>query len=246
LEHTLTTQIKPDKHSDLPKKQQVEQMFDSIAPKYDFLNHFLSAGIDNLWRKRAINTLLTKKPKYILDMATGTGDLAFEALKRLNPDKIVGLDISEGMLSCARKKAKQRSIEKISFERGDSENINYNENTFDAVTVAFGVRNFENLHKGLKELQRVLKPGGSVVVLEFSKPQNFPVKEIYNFYFAKILPLWGKIISKDNQAYTYLPESVMAFPEGRDFLQRLEQAGFKETKAKKLTFGICSLYTAIK
>lgn len=246
MEHTLTTQIKPDKHSDLPKKQQVEQMFDSIAPKYDFLNHFLSAGIDNLWRKRAINTLLTKKPKYILDMATGTGDLAFEALKRLNPDKIVGLDISEGMLSCARKKAKQRSIEKISFERGDSENINYNENTFDAVTVAFGVRNFENLHKGLKELQRVLKPGGSVVVLEFSKPQNFPVKEIYNFYFAKILPLWGKIISKDNQAYTYLPESVMAFPEGRDFLQRLEQAGFKETKAKKLTFGICSLYTAIK
>jgi len=246
LEHTLTTQIKPDKHSDLPKKQQVEQMFDSIAPKYDFLNHFLSAGIDNLWRKRAINTLLTKKPKYILDMATGTGDLAFEALKRLNPDKIVGLDISEGMLSYARKKAKHRGIEIISFERGDSENINYSENTFDAVTVAFGVRNFENLDKGLKELQRVLKPGGSVVVLEFSKPQNFPVKEIYNFYFAKILPLWGKIISKDNQAYTYLPESVMAFPEGRDFLQRLEQAGFKETKAKKLTFGICSLYTAIK
>ncbi len=246
MEHTLTTQIKPDKHSDLPKKQQVEQMFDSIAPKYDFLNHFLSAGIDNLWRKRAINTLLTKKPKYILDMATGTGDLAFEALKRLNPDKIVGLDISEGMLSYARKKAKHRGIEIISFERGDSENINYSENTFDAVTVAFGVRNFENLDKGLKELQRVLKPGGSVVVLEFSKPQNFPVKEIYNFYFAKILPLWGKIISKDNQAYTYLPESVMAFPEGRDFLQRLEQAGFKETKAKKLTFGICSLYTAIK
>jgi demethylmenaquinone methyltransferase/2-methoxy-6-polyprenyl-1,4-benzoquinol methylase len=246
LEHTLTTQIKPDKHSDLPKKQQVEQMFDSIAPKYDFLNHFLSAGIDNLWRKRAINTLLTKKPKYILDMATGTGDLAFEALKRLNPDKIVGLDISEGMLSYARKKAKHRGIEIISFERGDSENINYNENTFDAVTVAFGVRNFENLNMGLKELQRVLKPGGSVVVLEFSKPQNFPVKEIYNFYFAKILPLWGKIISKDNQAYTYLPESVMAFPEGRDFLLRLEQAGFKETKAKKLTFGICSLYTAIK
>ena len=246
MEHTLTTQIKPDKHSDLPKKQQVEQMFDSIAPKYDFLNHFLSAGIDNLWRKRAINTLLTKKPRYILDMATGTGDLAFEALKRLNPDKIVGLDISEGMLSYARKKAKHRGIEKISFERGDSENINYSENTFDAVTVAFGVRNFENLNMGLNELQRVLKPGGSVVVLEFSKPQNFPVKEIYNFYFAKILPLWGKIISKDNQAYTYLPESVMAFPEGRDFLQRLEQAGFKETKAKKLTFGICSLYTAIK
>lgn len=238
--------VKPNPSSALPKKQQVEQMFDNIAPRYDFLNHFLSLGIDLWWRKIAINGLKKYQPKQIIDVATGTGDFAFESLKRLNPDFVTGVDISEGMLQLARVKAKDRKTERISFSKGDSENLNFEDNSFDAATVAFGVRNFENLEKGLEEIKRVLKPGGRLVVLEFSKPSVFPVKQLYHFYFRYILPTTGKIISKDSSAYTYLPESVNAFPEGQQFTNILEKLGYQECKSRALTFGICSLYTACK
>ncbi len=219
-------------------------MFDNIAHRYDFLNHFLSVGIDRWWRKVAIQGLKPYAPKQILDVATGTGDFAFEALKRLNPDQVTGVDISEGMLKLARVKGEERHVKNITFHKGDSENLAFEDNTFDAVTVAFGVRNFENLEKGLKEIFRVLKPGGRLVILEFSKPSVFPVKQFYQFYFRYILPLTGKLISKDATAYTYLPESVNAFPEGKNFVNILTNTGYKECKNRALTFGICSLYTA--
>lgn len=240
------THVKPLKDSDLPKKAQVEQMFDNIAHRYDFLNHFLSLGIDNIWRKITINSLKSSKPQHILDVATGTGDLAFEALKRLKPEKIVGLDLSEGMLSKARIKAKERKIDGIEFVKGDSEKINYPDETFDAVTVAFGVRNFEHLQEGLAEIYRVMQPGAKVAILEFSKPTGFPIKQLYNFYFKYILPVFGRFFSKDATAYQYLPDSVQAFPEGKEFIKILESLGFKSCKNRPLTFGICSLYTGQK
>lgn len=241
----MGTNVKPYNETD-SKKEQVASMFNKIAKTYDFLNHFLSLGIDILWRKRAIAELKSHKPKLILDVATGTGDFAFESLS-LNPEKIIGVDISSGMLAIADEKIKKRKLEhKFSVELGDSENLNFNENTFDAVTVAFGVRNFENLDSGLKNLFRVLKSGGKVVVLEFSNPKKFPVKQFYNFYSFKILPFFGKMFSNDAKAYTYLPESVKAFPDGKDFLNRLEAAGFSDTKQITLGAGICSIYTGIK
>ena len=221
-------------------------MFDSISGRYDFLNHFLSLGIDHRWRKKAIDELRDLKPKHILDMATGTGDLAIAALK-LNPEKITGVDLSEGMLSKGREKMKQRKLsDKIEMLKGDSEKILFPDNTFDACTVGFGVRNFEHLEAGLSEMYRVLKPGAKLVVLEFSKPKHFPVKNLYNFYFRAILPMWGRFISKNNNAYTYLPESVRHFPDGPAFLEKLKQSGFQQTTAKTLSFGICSIYTGIK
>lgn len=238
--------VKPIQSSDAGKKQQVEEMFDSISGRYDFLNHFLSLGIDHRWRKKAIDELRNLKPKHILDMATGTGDLAIAALK-LNPEKITGVDLSEGMLSKGREKMKQRKLsDKIEMLKGDSEKILFPDNTFDACTVGFGVRNFEHLEAGLSEMYRVLKPGAKLVVLEFSKPKHFPVKNLYNFYFRAILPMWGRFISKNNNAYTYLPESVRHFPDGPAFLEKLKQSGFKQTTAKTLSFGICSIYTGIK
>lgn len=241
------SQVTPYKDPNLSKKEQVAKMFDNISHRYDFLNHFLSLGIDKLWRKKAIKLLAKAKPQSILDIATGTGDFAFEAFNGIKPQKLVGVDISEGMLSKARIKAKDRNLEAhISFSYGDSENLQFEDNSFDAAIVAFGVRNFENLDKGLSEIFRVLKPGGRIVVLEFSKPKTFPVKQVYNFYFKFILPFWGKLISKDAAAYTYLPESVQSFPEGMDFVIRLKQAGFIESKDQPLTFGICSLYTGQK
>ena len=228
------------------KKVQVARMFDNISHRYDFLNHFLSLGIDRIWRRKAINTLRALKPKLILDVATGTGDFAIQAL-RLNPDKIIGIDISEGMLSKGRIKLNQRHLaDKVELLSGDSENIPFPENKFDAVTVAFGVRNFENLESGLKEIHRVLKTNGKVVVLEFSKPGRFPFKQIYNFYFRAILPKLGRLISKDPAAYTYLPESVQAFPDGEAFVSILRNVGFKHTTCRSLTFGISSIYTAQK
>lgn len=221
-------------------------MFDNIAHRYDFLNHLLSLGIDNLWRKKAIRTIKAIKPNRILDIATGTGDLAFEARKQMPQLEIVGLDLSEGMLSKAREKAKERKLSNMVFVKGDSENLGFDDTSFDAVSVAFGVRNFENLEAGLKEIYRVMKPGGRLAVLEFSKPKAFPVKQIFNFYFKNILPTAGGMISKDSRAYEYLPESVQAFPEGADFLKILEKIGFKLCKDQPLTFGICSLYTAEK
>lgn len=238
--------VVPYKDQNNNKKSQVAQMFDNIAGKYDFLNHFLSVGIDIIWRKKAVSLLKPQKPKLILDIATGTADFAIEAL-RINPDKITGVDISEGMLAVGREKlAKKGLADKIELQYGDSENLPFEDNTFDAITVAFGVRNFENLAKGLAEMNRVLKPGGTAVVLEFSKPRMFPMKQLYHFYFKNILPVVGKFVSKDNAAYTYLPESVQAFPDGQDFINIFEEVGFKNTKWHSLTFGISSIYTGRK
>lgn len=221
-------------------------MFDSISGNYDFLNHFLSLGIDIHWRRKAVKLLAPGKPKLILDVATGTGDFAVETLK-LNPDKVIGIDISEGMLEVGRKKMKDRGYDsRIELLSGDSENLPFEENKFDAVVVGFGVRNFENLEKGLAEMYRVLKPGGRMVVLEFSKPTMFPFKQLFNFYFNFILPKIGKLISRDPAAYTYLPESVQAFPDGDSFVRILNRIGFKDTLCKPLTLGISSLYTGIK
>lgn len=228
------------------KKVQVARMFDNISHRYDFLNHFLSLGIDRIWRRKAINTLRSLKPKLILDVATGTGDFAIQALS-LDPDKVIGIDISEGMLSRGRIKLNQRHLaDKVELLSGDSENIPFPENKFDAVTVAFGVRNFENLESGLKEIHRVLKTNGKVVILEFSKPGHFPFKQIYNFYFRAILPKLGRLMSKDPAAYTYLPESVKAFPDGEAFVSILRNVGFKQTTCRSLTFGISSIYTGQK
>ncbi|GAA4314902.1 bifunctional demethylmenaquinone methyltransferase/2-methoxy-6-polyprenyl-1,4-benzoquinol methylase UbiE [Nibribacter koreensis] len=238
--------VVPYKDQNEGKKTQVANMFNSIAKRYDFLNHFLSAGIDIIWRKKAVKLLEKAQPKTILDIATGTGDFALEAV-RLKPQQITGIDISEGMLAVGREKIQKRGLSHlIQLHVGDSENIQFPDNHFDAITVAFGVRNFENLEKGLSEMYRVLKPGGTVVILEFSKPQSFPMKQGYNFYFKNILPLFGKLISKDNAAYTYLPESVQAFPDGNDFLSIFQRIGFKDTKWHSLTFGISSIYTGIK
>lgn len=238
--------VVPYKEKQSGKKEQVAEMFNSISKKYDFLNHFLSMGIDILWRKKAIGLLKADQPKVILDIATGTGDFAIEALK-LNPDQVIGVDISEGMLDVGRKKLKRRKLDnKIELRLGDSEKLLFDDNKFDAVIVSFGVRNFENLEKGIADMFRVLKPGGKVVILEFSKPTKFPFKNIYNFYFKAILPKIGRLVSKDQAAYTYLPESVQAFPDGKNFLKVLEKTGFKNTRCKPLTFGISSIYTGEK
>lgn len=236
----------PYKEKQGGKKEQVATMFNNISKKYDFLNHFLSLGIDILWRKKAIRLLQPAQPKVILDIATGTGDFAFEALK-LNPKKIIGIDISEGMLAVGKEKVKQRGQEDIiELKLGDSENLEFEDNTFDAYTAAFGVRNFENLEKGLSEMLRVLKPNGTAIVLEFSKPKKFPIKQLYHFYFSKILPFIGKIVSKDDCAYTYLPESVNAFPEGNQFVEILTKLGYKDARSIPLLFGIASIYKATK
>jgi demethylmenaquinone methyltransferase/2-methoxy-6-polyprenyl-1,4-benzoquinol methylase len=238
--------VVPYKEDATGKKEQVARMFDTISGKYDFLNHFLSLGIDIRWRKKAIRELADLRPRLILDVATGTGDFAIEALK-LNPDKVIGIDISEGMLDQGRQKMRKRGYsERIDMVTGDSENLPFEENKFDAITVGFGVRNFENLEKGLLEMKRVLRPGGKIVVLEFSKPRVFPFKQLYQFYFKYILPTLGRWISRDATAYTYLPESVQAFPDGRDFTNILEKLGFKQIACKPLTFGISSLYIGVK
>lgn len=239
-------QVTPYKDSDRQKKQQVEQMFDNIAPKYDFLNHFLSLGIDKLWRKKAIKILSDFQPESILDVATGTGDFAIAASK-LTPKKIVGFDLSEQMLNVGRSKVKSLGLEKlIEFRKGDSEAMPFSDGQFDAIIVAFGVRNFENLENGLKEFRRVLKPDGVVIILEFSKPKYFPMKQLYLFYFFAILPLIGRMVSKDRSAYSYLPQSVMAFPDDQKFLGILQNVGFSRTKQKRLSFGIATIYIAQK
>lgn len=238
--------VLPYKDKQDTKKKQVATMFDNISGHYDFLNHFLSAGIDILWRKKAIKMLKSHQPKLILDIATGTGDFAIEALA-LNPDKVIGVDISEGMLEVGRKKLIKKGLDqRIELQPGDSERLLFDDNKFDAVIVAFGVRNFENLEKGLKDMHRVLRSGGKVVILEFSKPVTFPFKQVYQFYFKWILPKIGRLISKDSSAYTYLPESVNEFPDGKRFVEILDKTGFKNTECKPLTLGISSIYTGIK
>ena len=242
----MNPEIKPYQKKEGSKKDQVAQMFDNISHRYDFLNHFLSLGIDITWRKEAIALLKSHQPKTILDVATGTGDFAIEALS-LEPDQVIGVDISEGMLERGRVKLKKKGLEnRIKLTSGDSEDLPFEDNNFDAVIVAFGVRNFENLGNGLMEIFRVLKSEGVLVVLEFSKPKSFPFKQLYNFYFRFILPNIGRAISKDHSAYSYLPESVRAFPDGNDFLKTLNETGFKETKCVPLTFGISSIYTGKK
>ena len=225
------------------KKQKVELMFNDIAHRYDFLNHFLSMGIDIQWRKTVRKTLQPFNPEKILDVATGTGDLAIE-LSKLRPDRIIGVDIAEKMLDIGKQKIRKKKLDNIiSMEVGDSENLRFDDHYFDAVTVAFGVRNYENLQKGLKEMRRVLKPGGTVAILEFSKPKGFPFKNIYNLYFNTLLPTFGRAVSTHDSAYTYLPESVQSFAEDEAFLKEMKDAGYKNCKQKRLTFGISTLYT---
>lgn len=239
--------VTPYKEESTGKKQQVATMFNNISGTYDFLNHFLSLGIDVIWRKKAINSLKVIQPKIILDVATGTGDFAFESQKILKPDRIIGIDISQGMLDVAQRKINKRNLnDKIEVQLGDSESLIFEDHTFDAVTVAFGVRNFENLQKGLNDIYRVLKPGGKAVVLEFSNPKKFPIKQFYNFYFQRVTPFFGKLFSKDKHAYTYLPESVAQFPDGEKFVGLLEVAGFNKVIVRPQTFGICTIYIADK
>ncbi|MDE3144127.1 MAG: bifunctional demethylmenaquinone methyltransferase/2-methoxy-6-polyprenyl-1,4-benzoquinol methylase UbiE [Bacteroidota bacterium] len=239
--------VVPDKESNLNKKQQVAEMFDSIAFRYDFLNRFLSVGIDVGWRKKAINQLKNIHPKKVLDVATGTADVALMTYKMLQPEKIIGIDISEGMLELGRKKIEQLGLSSnIELLKGDSENIGFNDNSFDAITVAFGVRNFENLEKGLKEMLRVLRPGGKLVVLEFSKPKHSAFKILYNLYMNQIAPAFGKLFSKNKNAYQYLNDSVQAFAEGQTFLTIMNEAGFTQTYLKTLSLGICTIYCGSK
>ena len=239
--------VVPYKEKNTGKREQVAEMFDNISPKYDLLNRVLSGGIDIYWRKRAISLLKKQKPQLILDIATGTGDLAIEAVRQLNPEKVIGVDISKGMLQFGIEKMKKLGLDKkIELRMGDSEKLLFDDNTFDAVIVSFGVRNFENLLKGLTDMHRVTKEGGTCVVVEFSNPRKFPFKQLYTFYSNTILPFIGKLVSKDNAAYSYLPESVKAFPDGEEFLSIFNKAGFKETKCIPLTFGICSVYVGKK
>ena len=238
--------VVPYKEQTGSKKEQVAHMFDSISQRYDFLNHFLSLGIDITWRKKAIKLLAPQAPKLILDIATGTADFAMEAIS-LNPDKIIGVDISQGMLDIGKQKIADKGLEeRIELQIGDSEKLKFQDNKFDAVIVSFGVRNFENLESGLKEMYRVLKPQGTAVILEFSKPHQFPFKQLYGWYFKNILPRIGKMVSKDKSAYHYLPESVEHFPSGETFLGKLREAGFNNCLCKALTFGVSSIYMARK
>jgi demethylmenaquinone methyltransferase/2-methoxy-6-polyprenyl-1,4-benzoquinol methylase len=245
LKHT-TREIKPDAASPLSKKEQVEEMFNQIAPRYDLLNSLLSLGIDRTWRKKAIRSIAAIKPQRILDVATGTGALAIEALS-ISPAHVTGVDIADDMLEAGRQKLVKLGLEeKITLVRGDSENLRFESGSFDAVTAAFGVRNFGNLQAGLNEMHRVLKRGGMIAILEFSTPRAFPFRQFYRFYFTYILPLFGGMISNSRKAYTYLPESVKHFPEGNEFTAYLVKAGFRETRSTPLTFGICTLYNAVK
>jgi len=228
------------------KKEQVAQMFDNISGNYDLLNHLLSLNIDKAWRKKAVSLLKPYNPQRLLDVATGTGDFAVELMK-LGPDEIKGIDISAGMLEVGRQKMVKRKLDNvIDLQLGDAENLPFEDETFDGITVAFGVRNFENLVAGLTDMKRVLRTGYPVAVLEFSKPRTFPMKQLYNFYFKYILPNIGKLISKDSRAYTYLPESVSAFPEGKDFVNILNSVGYKNIREYRLTFGIATIYLAEK
>ncbi len=228
------------------KKEKVQSMFNKIAGSYDFLNHFLSLGIDILWRKKLVKLLRKQNPKHILDVATGTGDLAI-ATTSVKNTKIVGVDIAEDMLAVGRKKIQRKGLsEQIELKFGDSENLPFENEFFDAAMVAFGVRNFENLDLGLSEMNRVLKSKSKIYILEFSMPEKFPIKQLYHFYFKNILPLIGRIISKDRGAYVYLHDSVQEFPSGEVFLKRLHKAGFKNSTQKKLSFGIASIYIGEK
>jgi len=224
----------------------VRDLFDRIAPRYDLLNHLLSSGIDVLWRKKAVRLLRPHTPLEILDVATGTGDLAFEAYRQLRPRRITGIDAAPGMLSIGRSKAEKAGFHEIEFAEGLAESLPFKKDTFDAVTVGFGVRNFSDLPRGLSEMYRVLKPGAPVVILEFSHPRSFPVKQLYSLYSRIVLPAVGGLISQDREAYEYLPGTIREFPDGNDFLTLLQTAGFHSLKYTQLTFGITTIYYGIK
>lgn len=242
----MNKDIKPYKELGSSKKEQVAEMFDNISERYDFLNHLLSLSIDKGWRNKVVKMVQRDQANQILDVATGTADLAI-ALARVQPEHIKGIDISNGMLDVGRKKVSRKGLsDLISLEQADSENLPYEDHSFDAITVAFGVRNFEDLEKGLREIHRVLRPGGRLLILEFSQPQAFPFKQIYNFYFRYILPTLGKMVSRDSSAYSYLPESVGAFPYGKRMTGILENCGFRENRFQPVTFGIATIYDSLK
>lgn len=242
----MAEKVTPYKNSDLGKKEQVTQMFDTISKDYDGLNRVISFGIDIKWRKRVVAILKEKRPVNILDIASGTGDLAINLVKT-GAEKVIGLDISAGMLEVGKKKVAEKQLDKrVEMMLGDSENLPFNESSFDAITVAFGVRNFETLEKGLKEIQRVLKPGGTLVVLETSVPTKFPFKQGYRFYTKFILPKIGRLFSKDPSAYAYLSESASIFPHGEDFNNILRKTGFIGVENRPQTFGVATIYIATK
>lgn len=233
--------------SNATKTDQVKDMFDSIAPAYDFMNRAMTFGIDKIWRKIAVNILKKQNPKTLLDVATGTGDLAFLLHKVIKPDQITGIDLSSQMLSIAKIKAKKAGLENtIKFEQGNCLELKYQDNCFDAITVAYGVRNFENLRKGYSEMFRVLNTNGTLCVIELSTPPNSFIKWIYDIYTKYLIPFVGKLISKDKRAYAYLPESIAAVPQGNDMLEIMQKAGFKNCYFKRLTFGVCTIYIGKK
>tara|TARA_R100000935_G_scaffold44696_2_gene67636 strand:- start:63677 stop:64408 length:732 start_codon:yes stop_codon:yes gene_type:complete len=243
----MEEKVTPYKDSDRNKKEQVEQMFDTISVNYDGLNRVISLGIDQKWRRKVVKLVAEISPNSILDIATGTGDLALQFAAKIPAKNIVGLDLSEGMLSVARKKVAGKSIsEKVSFVKGDSEQLPFEDNSFDAVTVSFGIRNFETLEKGLAEILRVLKPQGRFVILETSVPTKFPWKQGYHVYSKGILPIIGRIFSKDKVAYKYLSESAAVFPHGERLNNILRKIGFIQVKNKPQTFGVATIYTASK
>ena len=242
----MSKNVTPYKDSDLGKKEQVAQMFDTISGNYDDLNRVISFGIDVKWRKKVLKLVSDKKPKTVLDIATGTGDLAI-LMTSTSAEEIIGLDISAGMLEVGKKKITERKLDsKIQMVLGDSESIPYPDNYFDAITVAFGVRNFANLEKGLLEIRRVLKPEGTFVILETSNPTKFPFKQGYKFYTSFILPITGKLFSKDKIAYSYLSESANYFPFGETFNNILKKNGFINTTHTPVTFGVATIYSASK
>jgi demethylmenaquinone methyltransferase/2-methoxy-6-polyprenyl-1,4-benzoquinol methylase len=238
--------VKPYNNESSSKKEEVAEMFNNISKRYDFLNHFLSLGIDKIWRKKAIKQLREIEPKKILDIATGTGDFAIAAMK-LKPTEVIGVDISQGMLDVGIEKMKRKGLDDVIQMRiGDSEQLPFEDGYFDALTVGFGVRNYENLEKGLTDMLRVLRPGGKAIILEFSKPKKFPMKQLFGFYSKRIIPFFGKRISKDERAYAYLPESVAAFPEGKAFTGILEKIGYTKVSAKTVSGGIATIYSGVK
>lgn len=229
------------------KGKQVEQMFDSIAHSYDLLNHLLSMGIDKHWRRAAINSLKPFAPRKMLDVATGTGDFAIMSAKELRPESLLGVDLSEGMMNVAREKVKKEGLEQtISFQQEDCMQLSFPDDSFDALTVAYGIRNFEDLDRGLREMRRVLKPSGRLVIIELTSPQRFPMKQLFWLYSHVLMPLVGKIVSHDSRAYTYLPATMEAFPQGEVMSEILKKAGFTDIRFKRFTFGLSTLYTAAK
>ena len=234
-------------YHDGAKAEQVEQMFDNIAPSYDKLNHRLSWNIDRGWRQKAISQLAPFHPQTMLDIATGTGDFAILAAQMLKPQQLIGADISEGMMEIGRQKVERLGLQQvISFAKEDCLSLSYADNTFDAVTAAFGIRNFADLDKGLSEMCRVLKPGGHLSIAELTTPVSFPMKQLFHVYSHTVLPVYGRLISRDTSAYSYLTKTIEAFPQGERMMEILRRAGFREAHFQRLTFGICTLYTAIK